>query len=550
MDYSSILKNYAPSEIAKYYRLSLEDRNKKGGVVDESESISNQRSIINNFIDKRGNVGSLCREFIDDGYSGTNFDRDGWKELLDEVDNGNIKVVITKNLSRLGRSNFECGYYMDYYFPSLGIRFMTVQEEVDTSDIYNSSNEYAPLTNFMNEKYSRDLSKNVTNSKRAKQKAGEYIGGSNTPFGYKRDPADKHHLIIEEAEACAIRLIFKWYLETKTLNEVVRKLFEYKIARSSYVRNYKHVDFSSEYKKYSWDSSTVKRILENQVYIGSMVQHKYVKKSWRRKKLSRVPKEEWIIVPNKHEPIIDVETFEEVQLYLDANYKSNSTKPKELLQGLLVCHDCKHKMSIAKKDHVGKDGKTYKQYYTQCVYYRKNRHLHLCTLHSVNYFEVENEVLNQITSLFKQYIKLFDFDGLTQQAKEKYERVNLKLQEKIKKINGEIHDVDRKLEISYMDRLDDKISIETYGKIAMSLEDKKKQLQLSLDETQDTLIEYQTNNEHNKLLETKKIVSEYLKSRKKVDRDLILSIVDRVEIHEDKSIDLHLKLKPLEQVLM
>ena len=145
---------------------------------------------------------------------------------------------------------------------------------------------------------------------------------------------------------------------------------------------------------------------------------------------------------------------------------------------------------------------------------------------------------------------MFDFDGLTQQAKEKYERVNLKLQEKIKKINGEIHDVDRKLEIAYMDRLDDKISIETYGKIAMSLEDKKKQLQLSLDETQDTLIEYQTNNEHNKLLETKKIVSEYLKSRKKVDRDLILSIVDRVEIHEDKSIDLHLKLKPLEQVLM
>ena len=127
MDYSSILKNYAPSEIAKYYRLSLEDRNKKGGVVDESESISNQRSIINSFIDKRGNVGSLCREFIDDGYSGTNFDRDGWKELLDEVENGNIKVVITKNLSRLGRSNFECGYYMDYYFPSLFIRFLSVQ---------------------------------------------------------------------------------------------------------------------------------------------------------------------------------------------------------------------------------------------------------------------------------------------------------------------------------------------------------------------------------------------------------------------------------------
>ena len=205
MKYTTDLSNYSENEIGKYLRLSLMDNLKKGGIKDESESIANQRNIINNFINQNGKKRFLCKEFIDDGKSGTNFDRPGWQSLLDEIEAGNIKVVIVKNLSRLGRNNFECGYFMDYYFPSVGIRFLTVQEGIDSFDDSNNSNEYAPLNNFLDEKYSRDLSKNVRNSKRIRQEAGEYIGGKNTPFGYKRDPDNKYHLVIDEYEAIIIK---------------------------------------------------------------------------------------------------------------------------------------------------------------------------------------------------------------------------------------------------------------------------------------------------------------------------------------------------------
>ena len=547
MGYSDILRAYSPDEIAKYFRLSLEDKAKKGGVKDESESIANQRSIVNQFIDQRGNKGSRCREFIDDGKSGTNFERPGWQDLLDEIENGKIKVVIVKNLSRLGRSNFECGYFMDYYFPDMGVRFMTVQEGVDTDDITNSSNEYAPLNNFMNEKYSRDLSRNVRGSKRAKQEAGDYIGGSNTPYGYIRDPKDKHHLIIDEYEASVIRLIFQWYLESGSQKEVIRRLYENRIPKPSFKRNYKNKS-KNEDTRCCWDGKTIHDILLNPVYIGSMVQHKYTKKSFRRKKLDHVPRSEWIIVPNKHDPIIDKETFEKVQNLMKANYRSNAEGEPELLQGLFVCYDCKHKMGLSKKEHIGKDGILYRNYYTQCIYYRRNRHLHLCTLHSANYFDIEQEVLKILDADCKKFMKLVDYDKLTQQGKEKLETLSKVYEEKIIRIENEIKELDRKIEISYMDRLNDVISIDTYDKITSKLEKQKKQLQMAVDEIKNSYEEYKINNSTEQLLETKKIINSYLKSRKNLSRELILKIVDRIEVHEDKTIDLHLKLKPLEQI--
>lgn len=158
---------------------------------------------------------------------------------------------------------------------------------VDENTVYNDLGKFdislaAPLTNFLNEKYSRDLSKNVRNSKRIRQEAGEYIGGKNTPFGYKRDPADKHHLIIDEYEAIIIKKIFNWYVESGNQKEVIRKLYENNIPKPSFVRNYK-TKSTNEKNKCHWDGKTIHDILVNQVYIGTMVQHKYQKKSFRQK---------------------------------------------------------------------------------------------------------------------------------------------------------------------------------------------------------------------------------------------------------------------------
>lgn len=542
---SKILSIYQPEEIGKYIRLSLEDRNKEDN--DESESITNQRRIINHFIDFNGNDSDRCKEFVDDGKSGTNFDRPGWKELIEGIEAGKIKVVITKNLSRLGRSNFECSYYMDYYFPSMNVRYITVQEGVDTGNKNNSSNEYAPLNNFINEKYSRDLSKNIKNSKRLKQESGEYIGSSNTPYGYIKDPNDKHHLIIEEYSASIVKQIYEWYLQTGSQGEVRRLLFENKIPTPAVYRNL--VSMTTKLKNpYQWTSRTIRYILTSQMYIGNMEQHKYEKRSFRDKKLYRTKKEDWIIVEGTHEPIIDKETYYKVQDLIKANFKRSSSKPPELFTGLLVCYDCKHRMSIAPRNKVGKDGTVHKHSYTQCNNHRRNRNLNVCSLHSTSYFPLEESLLNEINTICKKFIKLIDFEKITKDKQKNLNTYGTTLLQKINKYNTDIKKIDQKIEKTYMDRLEDIISVDTYQKISNKFEEQKKNIQKELKELEETYTQYQQDNSVENILEAKKLASEYLKKRKNIDRELILKLVDRVEIHEDKTADLYLKIKPLEQI--
>ena len=159
---------------------------------------------MNEFISRNGNIGEKCKEFIDDGVSGTNFDRPGWNKLQEEMEEGNIKVVITKNLSRLGRSNFECSYYLDYYFPHNNIRYIAIQEQIDTQNYENSNNEYAALNNFINEKYSRDLSKNLKKVYKMKQQAGEYMGGNNKLL-YMMEPLEKEEAFFQYENGCMSR---------------------------------------------------------------------------------------------------------------------------------------------------------------------------------------------------------------------------------------------------------------------------------------------------------------------------------------------------------
>lgn len=543
---SQILSIYSPDEIGKYIRLSLEDKDKEND-KDESESITNQRKIIEQFIDFKGNTGSKCKEFIDDGKSGTNFDRPGWKDLIEQVENGKIKVVVTKNLSRLGRSNFECSYYMDYYFPSMNVRYMTVQEGVDTYNKNNSSNEYAPLNHFINEKYSRDLSKNIKNSKRLKQESGEYVGSNNTPYGYLRDPNDKHHLIIETYSAKIVKQIYEWYLESGSQNEVRRKLFENKIPTPAIYRNLVTMTTKLE-NPYQWCQRTIRYILTSQMYIGNMEQHKYEKKSFRDKKMYRTKKEDWIIVEGTHEPIIDKDTYDKVQNLIKANFKRATQKPPELFTGLLYCHDCMHRMSIATRDLVGKDGTIKHHQYTQCNYYRKHRNLNVCSLHSTNYLKLENDLLCEIEEICKNFIKLINFDKITKETQATLSTYGTTLLQKMNKITSEIKKTDQKIEKLYMDRLEEIISVETYQKISSKFEEQRKTMQEEFKELESTYNQYQKDNSLDNLLEAKSLASEYIRTRKKISRELILKMVDRVEIHEDKTADLYLKIKPLEQI--
>ena len=553
MNYNSsivnlLLKRYKSEEIAKYIRLSLADEIKKDEInkqIDESESVTNQRRLMNEFIDRNGNVGELCKEFIDDGVSGTNFDRPGWNKLQEEMESGKIKVVITKNLSRLGRSNFECSYFLDYYFPENNIRYIAIQEQIDTFNNENSNNEYAALNNFINEKYSRDLSKNIKRVYRIKQQAGEYMGGRPV-YGYIKDPNDKHKLIIDEEASKVVKRIFELYLQLHSQSGVMKILTKEKIPIPEV---YKQTRRGIKVKNpYDWNYHTVRNILRNQMYIGDMVQNVHIKKSFREKKIIKTSKEDWIIVEGTHEPIIDKDTFYRVQNLLDANYRQ-PTKPYErIFGGIMYCHECGHKIGVGNpKKNSGPKGKQY--LYTYCNYYRKNSSYNKCTPHTINYNNLEYELLSIITSICNKYITLIGYDDIVNNRKKTLNTYIDDLEKKMSRLEINIKGIDLKIEKLYMDRLDDIITPDTYKKLTDKFEEQKKSKQKEIDELKISIEEYKNNNPIEQLLETKTIVKEYLKTRKKTPRELILKIVDKIEIHKDKNIDLYFKLKQLNEVV-
>ena len=498
---SSSLRNtlsiYSANEIAKYIRLSLAD---EYGQKDESESVANQRRLLNEFISRNGNVGENCREFIDDGCSGTNFERPGWQELMTEVDNGKVKVIITKNLSRLGRSNFECGYYIDYYFPSNNVRYIAVQEQIDTANQDNSNNEYAALNNFINEKYSRDLSKNIRKVYKIKQMAGEYMGG-HPIYGYKKDPNDKHKLIIDEEAAKNVRRIFKLYLEYRSQNKI-RTIFSNEKIPVPEVYKGTRRGLKAKYP-YEWSYSTIRDILRNEMYIGNMVQNIFTKKSFREKKMVKNKKEDWIIVEGTHEPIIDKETFYQVQELLDANYRQPVKPYPHEFAGLLYCYECGHKIGIG---NVKRDRDPSKQFfYTYCNYYRKNSAYNKCTPHSMNYNNLEAQLLDIIEDLCKKYVKTINYDEIVNNKKKSLDTYSDQLIKKINKQKIDVKEIDLKLEKIYMDKLDDVISAETYKKMRDKFEDKKTTMLNEIEEMQKNYDDYMENHSIDKLLETSKI---------------------------------------------
>ena len=284
------------------------------------------------------------------------------------------------------------------------------------------------------------------------------------------------------------------------------------------------------------------------MYIGDMVQNVHIKKSFREKKIIKTSKEDWIIVEGTHEPIIDKDTFYRVQNLLDANYRQ-PTKPYErIFGGIMYCHECGHKIGVGNpKKNSGPKGKQY--LYTYCNYYRKNSSYNKCTPHTINYNNLEYELLSIITSICNKYITLIGYDDIVNNRKKTLNTYIDDLEKKISRLEIDIKGIDLKIEKLYMDRLDDIITPDTYKKLTDKFEEQKKSKQKEIDELKISIEEYKNNNPIEQLLETKTIVKEYLKTRKKTPRELILKIVDKIEIHKDKNIDLYFKLKQLNEVV-
>ena len=502
--------------VGLYIRLSREDGDKH-----ESESITNQKSLLLQYT-KENNL-RVYDIYIDDGFSGTNFDRPAFKRLISDIESKKINMVITKDMSRLGRDYIGTGELVEKYFPSKEVRYIAVTDNIDTY-LDSSNNDIAPFKAIMNDMYAKDISKKIKSSLKAKQKEGKWVGGR-TPFGYDKDPDNKNHLVVNTEQASIVKRIFDLSIDGLSYFKIAKKLTEENVKTPA---QYYSFEWKNHYDlKYGqWHSKTIQDILTNRIYTGDLVQNKRNKVNYKIKKVVKNNPSDYIVVENTHEAIIDKDTFNEVQSKLPKNVGRCEKKEIHLLDGLLYCGDCGHRISVTPRR------KKYNRCYTICNYYRSYMKKTLCTTHSNNYDKLEKIIINSLKEECLRYINKKTIKEVVMNNINKKDEVStLKdikmLEEEVKRINDNLDNI-------YLDKLNNKITIEQFDRLTAKLNNELKI-------KKDKLVElnYEKNNQENTNINNQEI-EEYINKFLSMDepsRELIVNLIDIIEIYEDKTIN-------------
>ena len=383
-------------KVGIYLRLSREDEK-----LGESGSISNQRDLLLNYI-KDNNL-LLVTEYVDDGVSGTTFDRAGFNQMIKDCEDKKINMIITKDTSRLGRDHIEFGFYVERYFPEHNIRYVAVNDGIDTAS-NNSANDMLVFKSAFNDMYVKDISNKLRSSLYTKKRNGQFVGAY-APYGYQKSIEDKHKLVIDEEESIIVKRIFNMFASGKSLGVICSALTKQGVPTPSMSKNMTLGQNNVHYGV--WSTRTVNDILKNPTYIGNLTQCKQKKVNYKSKKRVHNKENNWIICENAAPPIIDVDTFNLVQNMFRSNKnrgKGNGITNDLLLRGLIYCKDCKHTIGFrAHKQETKKNGETIR-IYGNCNYWSKRRNLDVCTPHSVKYDIVEKLVLDNLRNMCKKYV--------------------------------------------------------------------------------------------------------------------------------------------------
>ena len=318
-----------------YLRLSKEDE-----AQGQSGSISNQRAILERYAQDQGWEVAGC--YIDDGYSGLHFDRPGFQRLLSDIEAGLVNLVLTKDLSRLGRDYIDTGYYLERYFPSRQVRYIALADGIDTFASSSAQNDMGPFKSVMNDLYAKDISQKVRAVMDTKREAGQFIGAF-APYGYQKDPENKNRLFVDGPAAEVVRRIFEEYLAGQSMAGIARRLNqEGVLPPSRYKAEIQRLPYhNANAVQGVWRAETIRTILGNPTYAGDLAQGKNEKWSYKLKASHKVPRQEWTVVPDTHEAIIDKEAFQIVQQLLERRSGHCKTKAhSHLLSGLVFCGDC------------------------------------------------------------------------------------------------------------------------------------------------------------------------------------------------------------------
>ena len=501
-----------------YIRLSREDDDK----VMMSESITNQRSLLLQYV--KENSLRVYDIYIDNGYSGTNFDRPDFNRLLNDIELGKVNMVITKDMSRLGRDYIGTGNLIEKYFPEHNVRYIAVTDNIDTF-LDSSNNDIAPFKAIMNDMYAKDISKKIKSSLRAKQKEGKWVGGR-TPFGYNKDSDDKNHLVVNEEQALVVKRIFDMCLDGLSFFKIAKSLTNEGIKTPA---QYYDFEWKSNYNlKYGqWHSKTIRDILTNRMYMGDMIQNRRSKVNYKVKKVIKNNPKDYIIVENTHKAIIDKDTFYEVQKRIPKNVGRCEKKEIHLLDGLLYCGDCGHRISVCSRRK--KDNRCY----TICNYYRTYMKQKLCTTHSNNYDELEKIIIDSLKVLCLDYINKDKIKNSALNNLDDDNKINNIKELEI--LTNDIRKINNNLDIIYIDKLNKKITEEQFKRVRLKLE-----WELNMKEKKYNDLNNNMNNIINEEIKNKmidKYINKFL-SMKEPSRELIINLIDRIEIFEDKTINI------------
>lgn len=521
-------------ECVIYLRLSKEDIGKK----DESSSITSQRMIIEAFC--KFNNFNIVEEYVDDGYSGGNFNRPAFSRMIEDIESGRVKCVITKDLSRLGREMYGTGGYIEEYFLEKGVRYIAINDSFDSE-----SGDYSMLGIRLgvNDLYLRDVSKKVRNTLKIKQETGDYIG-SFPCYGYLKDPNDHHHLIIDKEVEHIVKLIYSMALEGYGMNSISNRLTSMQIPIPVVYKGEKRGKMITENDGFGiWKHSTIKNILTSEMYIGNMVQHTYYKTSYRSKKIKKVDENDKIIVKNTHEAIISEEDFRKVQEILKG--RSTYTIKKEakyVFTGLLKCKECGATLSISEK--VTKKNNSH---FTQCNLYRKKGKYGACTQHRLNYNYLEEDVLNIIRNICTEFLNGYDFNKIVQKKNELYNDNYISLKKEISKLDGEIQKSNIIIDNLYRDKISKIISVDDFTRIYESEKSKNESLKNRKVEIKNKLDEIDNEMANNNYDDCVSLIKEFM-SMKKPSRNMMCRLIDKIEISENKEVDIYFKFKELSLV--
>lgn len=508
---------------ALYERLSRDDE-----LQGESNSITNQKHFLEDYARKNGFVN--IRHFTDDGVSGTTFDREGFQSMIAEVEAGNVAVIIVKDMSRFGRDYLKVGFYTEVMFKEKGVRFIAINNGIDSSNQQDS--DFTPFLNIMNEWYARDSSRKIQAIFKARMQEGKRVSPS-VPYGYRRDPDDKQHLIIDPEPAAVVRRIFKLVLEGNGVNRIADILYADKILiPSAYAEKYypENQHSKSFHDPIRWTNQTIIHVLEKREYMGHTVLGKTISESYKTKKRRKATEDELMIFENTHEAIIDEETWNNVQRLIERKRrpKKNGAPPCRL-SGLLYCADCGSKLSHRYNSRNKYDADN--SY--GCSSYRQ--YTRNCTMHYIRVSVVEKLILETIREVSayalsneKEFVKkVREASDVQQEATMKEYRRRLG---KAKRRHEELDDLVKKLYESFATG---KIPEKHFDRLLSGYDNEQTTLEAEMQELQTGLDRYGADSVRaDRFLELVKRYTDF----SELTTPMLNEFIEKVVVHEaDKS---------------